>query len=675
MPDDLPFQGKQFCCTGIERRERMVIFKQIQSMGGIVHDDLMSEVNYLVVGNRKTEKYYFSVKYRANMVFLRGDSIGQMHSKWIEGQPLTELQMSNYTLKTFEGMSMCLAHIDMTKIDLAASNSFSTVGKVADLDKEAFFDKEQLVLLVEQAGGEANTSLNLKDLIIITTDMIGRRYTKAKEWGIPAVHPLWLLDSYYRGQPLRVEDYTVGATKFLGFYEWERLREFQGAPESDLKLNRGLNSKLKAVIGSKKIKKNASVWESIMAKKNTMVESKVRDNTWADEDEDEDDQYGLQYDEIISRDEGKEADKQKDKSTENTNDNLQGLFDTFVFVLVGYNEDQKRLIKKSIVNLGGRISNNMENDVDIISHVILPSKLGSTASKMLDLLPLELRSRIKEGHIRVVTEWFLERSIYYKRICHDRWSMPIKGLYKTESPLKVCVSGFTGIELLHLEKLIEYMGFEFCPKLNSSRDILVVNVNLFRKHVSGKLFHYKHREILECPYNQNSSITTTSCRTKIKAAKNWSIPIVTIAYLWEGVTNELSVKRQTLVMPDIARLDWCLYSPPVTRLSPTKKSKFIYTSDTEHATGSEPGLNVLASPRRGNDSIIKYGKLNELGVTMTLNGGGGQGSDIELHTRKRDHENGEDDDGQNITQVGYDSVDSEKHSEQLIRKLSRKRRR
>ena len=37
---------------------------------------------------------------------------------------------------------------------------------------------------------------------IITADPRGTRYNKALEWNVPAIHPIWIVDSVLRGAAL-----------------------------------------------------------------------------------------------------------------------------------------------------------------------------------------------------------------------------------------------------------------------------------------------------------------------------------------------------------------------------------------------------------------------------------------------------------------------------------------
>ena len=46
---------------------------------GIHYSDLMTDVNYLIVGDRDTEKYRFCIKYRPDIIFIDADSIFTIH--------------------------------------------------------------------------------------------------------------------------------------------------------------------------------------------------------------------------------------------------------------------------------------------------------------------------------------------------------------------------------------------------------------------------------------------------------------------------------------------------------------------------------------------------------------------------------------------------------------------
>ena len=96
----------------------------------------------------------------------------------------------------------------------------------------------------------------------------------------------------------------------------------------------------------------------------------------------------------------------------------------------------------------------------------------------------------------IVTEFFIERCLYYQKLLHpiDLWSKPFLSTIEfqvsssskllhhefSSSPfLNVTITGFSGVELLHLTKvlnLLKPMGINYVEYLNKSTDILLINL-------------------------------------------------------------------------------------------------------------------------------------------------------------------------------------------------------
>ncbi|KAG5419062.1 DPB11 [Candida metapsilosis] len=584
-----PFLGLTFCCTGAESTTRNEMMKIIESMGGVQYLDLMTDVQYLIVANRRTQKYQFCVKNRVDMKYLTKDAIFKIHEHWLSGDDDIEKLLEENKLPVFSEMNVCFSRVESSQSQIK-----HLLGPSFRRANEEQFTEESLFREFTQNGGQAKESLSNHQDCMISAESRGTRYNKAIEWGIPVVHPVWIIDSIIRGAALEFDDYLLtndtSETYENGCNVWQELFEKANKPvtkevtrpslEGPKKLNRG---------------RRTEIWNSIMDHTNYERKGLVTDKTW-DEESDSENNEEIEYVKPVET---------KKRSS---------LFLGFKFLLVGFTARESDLLSGGIETFQGEITADIGDTT--MTHIIVPANKGSETSQLLRAIPSSIRSMITSGDIKVVTEFFIERSIFYKKVVLDRWGQPIKGLIHSSRRFKVSTSGFTGIELLHIEKLTKFLNFEYCESFSEHRDLLILNINLFKESFIKnlpKLFQYPNKDILNCPTYQSgqSSVSLLSAKNKIDAAKKWSIPVVSIAYLWE--IFETSQYKSALVVPELNDPQWCIHAP-INYIRP--KSLIEYIRDMGDTTRSirdigesrKEDVVKLPSPRKVRPKQ-KYGKL------------------------------------------------------------------
>ena len=132
------------------------------------------------------------------------------------------------------------------------------------------------------------------------------------------------------------------------------------------------------------------------------------------------------------------------ESKENSPNVLESqLFLGFNYYTVGFDSREFDLLSKAIENYLGEISND-PND-DSITHVVIPAKKGYQSMLVLKVLPADLKLRIANGFVKIVTEFFIERCMFYKKIILDRWGQPMKGLVPSKNHLKFVPLGLLAL--------------------------------------------------------------------------------------------------------------------------------------------------------------------------------------------------------------------------------------
>lgn len=568
-----PFDGLTFCCTGITLIVRHDIATKITKLGGIHYSDLMSDVKYLIVGDRNTAKYKFCIKNRLDIEFINSDSVFDVYDYWLNGEDSTSerLLLKNYKLPIFHGLNICFSRIEIDSIQQFVTNWRKS------LVLEGYFEFKNLLDIISTNGGKFSESLTLNNDCVVTTVASGRRYTKGVEWKKPIVHPIWIFDSIVRGGALDFDDYILSQSDYLKGCIWHDLVN-KKLPPPPVQVKPQEVEKEK-----KRLRPDSSIWNSIMDKP---IEAKKRKtkNSWDEDDEEEE-----------------ENEIHKEKEEENVQ--LPQLFTGYNFLLLGFTDGDTGLLRKAVESNQGQISDSGDKS---ITHIILPSKSGANSSSMLRILPTNLKLGITNQEIKVYTEWWIERCIFYGKIVDDSWALPIKGLAPASKPFNVCLSGFTGIELLHLEKLLGYLNLTYCSILKSNRDLLVVNIKLYQDKLPKQLFR-QHQDVLNCAINNQVSLISTT--NKINACKKWQIPIVSIGYLWESL--QLSTNQTQLIFADIINTNWCLFAPR----KPTSLIEYIQSIKTNTSSPSS-SLMKLPSPRKASQ-VKKYGRITGSAIKRT----------------------------------------------------------
>lgn len=451
-------------------------------MGGNYYVDLRSDVKYLIVGDKFTEKYFYCIKNRYDIIFLKQSAIELIYRQFKNDNKF--INLGHYKLQIFENLKICLSNL--------------VTDDLFDNDK---YLMNELINLITINGGIVSNNLAVNHHIIITNVSKGKRYLKAIDWKIPVIHPRFLLDSIRRAASVDPKDYLLD--------DYPNYPELMSASEAhDLETGENMmidtfksNSMIDPLkdLSKLKIKKNKQIWDSIMHE-----EPKL---------------------EIKS----KPVPPKEVKST---------IFNQLKFKLVNFSPLQVDILTNIIVNNDGDVVTE-ECDYLLVPFGIQKSDLNSVTSLHGSSVPIK-------------TEWMVERSIYYNRFVDDAWSDPIKAVNHKNNHFDISLSGFKGIELLHLTKLSQLLGFHINENFNSKISLLVINIKIFELKLPTNLFY--NQGLLDCGFN---SINYVSTKNKILAAKNWKIPIISINYLFEIVSRSTDV----INYPPLKDLDWCLYYP------------------------------------------------------------------------------------------------------------------
>jgi DNA replication regulator DPB11 len=587
----VPLDRVKFCSTGVPSDVREDVASKIKKMGGIHELHLLSDVKYLIVGSKDTDKYRFCLKNRYDIRFIEVYHVLDMYQKWLKHE---KIDLNCYRLKIFKDMKICLSRL---VLDDLISKYFGVSDDLETL-------KSTIMDLVSSNGGDISTSLSFSTHAMVTNDLQGKKYDMAKVWKIPVIHPIWVILSVRRAAVLEYKHYDIQrldaahidnfSDEIVEGLSRKRTRE----PEND---ENEAEQKKDLIIK----RKNPKVWDSIMST-SVIVSKNTKKSEWDDE-----------------------ADSHEDGSRPNNNPfnsisipkvstssilnphsaplkKVSDLFKDKKFLVKFFHLKEQNILKKVIESHSGTILEEGSSDLD---YLIIPSDFE------VSKVPAHFRN------YETLTEWFIERSLHYSTLQIDQWGRPFyRPLSKSSQSLKslppkglnIGITGFQGIELLHITKMIEKLmivpddltnAFTLSETLSKDVDLLIVNIDLIKLSSSNNYLTTKNPTLFKQDYNEKdiSMSSFKSTKSKMKFAKANQIPIVTISFLFEfflGVPDDLI---------NINFKYWCLYCPRLVNINPRIKSLIVdSTTQTEGQQISQiPKAQLEESPDAHEDSLPK----------------------------------------------------------------------
>ncbi|KAK1981945.1 BRCA1 C terminus domain-containing protein [Colletotrichum cereale] len=491
-----PFKGVVVCCTSIPPDQRTQIAKKTEELGGIHKYDLTPDVTHLVVGDYDTPKYRHVAKER--------NDIKAMDARWID--VVGELWMKD-------------ADIDFAALEREWQlKPLETCGDVIDLENPTeakrgtllicmtgFDDPEQRASIIDKItanGGAYTGDLTKKVSHLLVFKPEGRKYKAARAWNIPTVSLAWLEQSIERGMILDEQCFDpVLPPEEQGQGAWNKAnpRREPSGKRSRSGVVEGGHRKLRKTASMKLSSQRDTLWGDILGSKPTGEPSAP----------------GERADKIEVQDSGVH-----DRMLQPAPD--AGIFSACYFFMAGFESWKSKILAETIGSLGGHVCATFEE--------VASRGYEASPSRRFLIVPQESQPsthfQLPPAHadkIQIVTEFFVERCLHNKTLCNPDSHVlgrpfpvfPIRGF----QDLSVCTAGFSGIDLLHVEKVVRQIGAKFAARLNEATSVLVC------------------RTLAE------------TRKEKLKFAFDNSIPIVHSEWLWECITTGYKVPVKTHMFP------------------------------------------------------------------------------------------------------------------------------
>ncbi|KAJ5782712.1 hypothetical protein N7457_004486 [Penicillium paradoxum] len=486
---DYPLTGVVICFTSVQIERRTPLTQMAEQMGAMHSIHLTSDVTHLLVGDTNSDKYKFVARERNDVLAMNPEWIEAVRQSWTQGEDIDiQALEKQYRLSTLHGLKICIT-------------GFS------DLPFRAHMQKTT----------EANGAEYRKDLTKTVTHLIARtsegdKYKFATQWNIKVVSVKWFEDSIERGMILDEQKYhPLIPPEEQGVGAWDRSlpaeREPSRSDNPSIKEN-PLNPrprKLRRIASTKLVDQNESIWGDIVGtgfENNGTGGAKQTPQGRGEAPKPVIQAYQSFASETTL---SESAEAHIPPPVAPSKDN--GYLHLTYFFIDGFSPKQTKILREHLTFNGAQLVNSLNEfaspSIPKTGHglfIMVPYQTPSSEVPSTDEMAFECE---------IVTEMWLERCIDARAFIPPESHVastpfpkfPISGF----SELRICSTGFGGIDLLHVRKLVELMGATYGDYLTPKASVLI------------------------CNDPQTASLE------KLRHTNEWGVPAVSADWLWISI--------------------------------------------------------------------------------------------------------------------------------------------
>ncbi|KAJ6144936.1 hypothetical protein N7470_008831 [Penicillium chermesinum] len=445
-----PLSGAVICFTSVPFEQKTQLVSFAKEMGAIERPDLTSEVTHLLVGATDSPKYKFVARERNDVVVLKPEWIEAVRVSWMEGED-TDIHAleKQYKLPTFIGLTLCIT-------------GFTDMGFRTKLHDAAV-----------ENGAEFRKDLTKSVTHLISRNTEGEKYRFATQWNIKVVTINWFHDCLERGLILDEEKYHPSIPlEEQGVGAWNRPRVDEKKESRRAKTMASENNadlrprkKLRRSASTKLVGQNENIWGDIIGA-GFMNETAVSKAPNAMPNEPASKPV-LQVAKSFAK-ESTFAETQPRPRDEEAPKVPDGFLGGSFFYIHGFSPKQMGVLTRHLEFNGALCT-------DSLSEFASPT-IPKTGQGLYIMVPYQTpRSKIPSTD---------ELAFEY---------------------LRICSTGFGGIDLLHVSKLVNLMGASYDEVLTPKASVLICND----------------------PQNANQD--------KLRHTREWAVPAVSADWFWTSI--------------------------------------------------------------------------------------------------------------------------------------------
>ncbi|KAJ5635983.1 uncharacterized protein N7484_009296 [Penicillium longicatenatum] len=485
-----PLAGAVICFTAVSLEYRTQLVKVAKEMGAIERPDLTSEVTHLLVGATESAKYKFVARERNDVAVVRPEWIEAVRQSWVLGEDtdIRALEIQ-YKMPAFFGLTLCIT-------------GFSDMGlrtKMHDTSVEN--------------GAEFRKDLTKSVTHLISRTADGEKYKFATQWGIRVVSEKWFYDCIERGMILDEEKYhPLVPPEEQGVGAWNRpsLTPRGESRKEKSATNEGPTDtrprkKLRRTASTKLAGQNENIWGDIIGAGFMNNETPDPANKEDGEADSAPPRQAIQ----AAKSFASESVLSQALAPEEALKPLvpEGFLGGSYFYLQGFSSKQMGVLHRHLGFNGaqcvGSLSDFSRPSIPKTGqglYIMVPYQTLKSAAPSTDNMAFECE---------VVTDMWLEKCLHARALIPPESHVASTPFPKFPIPafseMRVCSTGFGGIDLLHVSKLVDLMGASYDEVLTPQASVLVC---------------FDPR---------------TASQNKLRHIKEWGVPAVSADWLWASI--------------------------------------------------------------------------------------------------------------------------------------------
>ena len=429
-------------------------------MGASFKLDLTWDVTHLIVGSITTPKYRYVAKERPDIKVLRHEWIEAVRQEWMTGEEVNVEELEyQYRLPAFFELKICITGIQ-------------------DMDK-----RNDIAETVKRSGAEYHPDLTKAVTHLIAEAPTGAKYTHAKQWGINIVSLKWLEESLRRGMAL--EEALYDPVLPLEEQGTDAFRTVAKPRPTLGKRTRDGESQVSDETSKRKMRRTAStrlhsqsqdMWQDMSARESESKHSEA--DQWKDETEPPSREQSVQP----QRPSLEKVHVRRSDVFSVTEQESEGLFAGRYILIRGFPREKVSRLRQFLEPNGACVVQSAAELEDVSStlyyksrQLLVPHALDKGAIELPDVPP----------GTEVVTEWWVERCIHYKRFfepAEDPLSRPLwDAKISAFAGVSVCTTGFSGVDFRQTAEAAKLMGATFEEKLAQHASVLISGTESLKK--------------------------------------------------------------------------------------------------------------------------------------------------------------------------------------------------
>ncbi|KAG9190977.1 hypothetical protein G6011_09065 [Alternaria panax] len=467
----LPLAGAILCCTSIAPEQRAKLAAVGAQMGATIKLDLTSDVTHLIVGSTDSAKYRYVAKSRDDVKVLSPAWLEALREVWMAGDDIVDMAAleDEHRMPTLAGLKICLTGFDNPE------------------------QRKSIQETVDANGAEYHGDLTKSVTHLIAAAPSGKKYEHALNWRMKIVSLEWLHQSLERGMVLDEALYNpTMPVEERGKGAWDRKLPASpalGKRPRDAEPSQALNPfrrKLRRSASTKVGSQSDAFWAGVTA---PSFERQLDEDEWTEDTVTKpdstrtstrthtpaasiSDNHALTEAQLDDH-----ADSHEPSLPPQSNGASQrdGIFECRIVCTHGFDAEKTSILRQHLESNGAHVMradhlNNASSEDLRRGYFVIPHDVE------VDLTALPERAG---SHLSLVTNWWVERCLYGKRLVDptdDVLSRPFEKLSISGfSGLTINSTGFSGIELLHVTKVVTLMGASYDEQLSAKTSVVICN--------------------------------------------------------------------------------------------------------------------------------------------------------------------------------------------------------